>query len=108
MIAYRPLKATIGIEKATLMSFLLSGVLHEIAISLSVRAGYGLPMLYFIIHAAALNLEDRSPFIKKVVRHRVLSRIWVMAILLMPLPLLFHRDFMTAVAIPFRDLILGV
>jgi hypothetical protein len=106
LIAYRPLKTKIGVEKAVIVSFLLSGLLHEIAISLPVRAGYGLPLIYFGIHAFAMHLEAKSPIIQKITRHKFLSHVWVMTLLVLPMPLLFHPAFMQHVLIPLRTLLL--
>jgi hypothetical protein len=105
LVAYRPLRTKIGVENAMIVSFLLSGLLHEIAISLPVRAGYGLPMIYFGIHAVAMQLEAKSPVIQKIVRHKFLSHVWVMTLLVLPMPLLFHPAFMQHVLIPLRTLL---
>lgn len=108
LIAYRPLRTGIGTEKAVIASFLLSGLLHEIAISFPVRSGYGLPMAYFAIHAAVMHLEATSPVVQKIIAHRILSHAWVMAFLILPMPLLFHREFILNVLIPLRSLLLGI
>jgi alginate O-acetyltransferase complex protein AlgI len=105
-IAYRPLKRTMSTEKAMLLSFLLSGLLHETAISLPVNAGYGLPMLYFTLHALAMLAEAKSTQLQRLLRHPILSRIWVMSLLLLPLPLLFHQAFILQVLAPLRNLLL--
>lgn len=107
LIAYRPLKRKIGVEKAVIVSFLLSGLLHEIAISLPARAGYGLPLIYFGIHALAMHLEAKSPLIQKITRHKLLSHVWVMTLLVLPMPLLFHPAFMQHVLIPLRTLLVS-
>jgi alginate O-acetyltransferase complex protein AlgI len=106
LIAYRPLKVKIGVSAALFVSFLLSGILHEIAISFPVRAGYGFPLLYFAIHGIGMLLESRTLIMKKIVGHPVLSHIWVMTMLVVPLPLLFHRQFVAGVLEPLRDWIL--
>jgi alginate O-acetyltransferase complex protein AlgI len=106
VISYRPLKTKIGVDKAMMISFLLSGFLHEIAISLPVRTGYGLPMTYFAIHAFAMYLESKSRFIQKVLRHNVLSRVWVMVMLILPMPILFHPTFIGNVLVPLRMFLL--
>lgn len=108
LIAYRPLKGRLGTENAMIASFLLSGLLHEIAISLPVRTGYGLPMLYFSIHAAAMYAEERSYVVQKIIAHRFLSRVWVVTLLILPLPLLFHREFVLLVLVPLRNMLLMV
>jgi hypothetical protein len=100
LVAYRPLKSRIGERPALMISFLFSGLLHEIAISLPVNAGYGLPMLYFGIHAIAMYLESTSSFVRKINAHPVLSRVWVFTLLIAPLPLLFHEAFINKVLMP--------
>jgi hypothetical protein len=108
LIAYRPLREKVGPETAVILSFLLSGLLHEIAISFPVNAGYGLPMIYFSIHAAAMQAESKQAFVQRVISHPFWSHVWVMGLLIIPMPLLFHDAFMTNVLIPLRDLLLGV
>jgi alginate O-acetyltransferase complex protein AlgI len=49
MAVHRPLQRRLGRGPALLGSFLVSGLLHEVAISLPVRAGWGLPKLYFLL-----------------------------------------------------------
>ena len=88
---YRPLSPRFGRGAALLASFLLSGLLHEMAISLPVRAGFGLPLLYFAIHGA-LVLAERSAGRS--------SRIVTIAALLLPLPLLFHGPFLEGIVWP--------
>lgn len=105
-IAYRPLKQIMSTDNAMLLSFLLSGLLHEIAISLPVNAGYGLPMLYFTFHAAAMLAETKSTILQRLLKRPMLSHIWVMSLLILPLPLLFHPAFIHQVLIPLRQLIL--
>lgn len=106
LIAYRPLKTRIGVDHAMILSFLLSGLLHEVAISFPVRAGFGLPMIYFGIHAFAMHLETTSHLVQRIIRHKFLSHVWVMSLLILPMPLLFHAEFIQQVLIPLRTLIL--
>lgn len=105
-IVYRPLKTRVGKEKALITSFLFSGLLHEAAISLPVMAGAGLPMIYFLIQAFAMHLESHTALVQRIIRHKWLAHIWVMGLLIAPLPLLFHHHFINEVLIPLRDLIL--
>jgi len=78
-------------------AFVVSGLLHELAISLPVRAGFGLPTLYFAIHALAISLEPRLG----VRRWPSLpARMWTWSLLLAPLPLLFHQAFRDALVLP--------
>ena len=108
LIAYRPLKTPFGKSIAMITSFLLSGLLHEIAISFPVKSGYGLPFLYFVLHGGAMYAEGQLPFLQKVITHPFLSRAWVFAWLILPMPLLFHDRFVELVVRPLREIILGV
>ena len=50
LAVYRPLTGRLGRKGATAAAFLASGLLHELAISVPVLAGFGLPLCYFLLH----------------------------------------------------------
>lgn len=104
LIAFRPLKRKYGKLPSLIVAFLMSGLLHEIAISVPIRDAYGLPLCYFIIHALLMVLEASVNTIKGIVSHAVYSRIWVWLSIIAPLPLLFPRAFIVEV-LPIRDMI---
>ncbi|WP_158409276.1 membrane bound O-acyl transferase family-domain-containing protein [Fimbriimonas ginsengisoli] len=81
----------IGLRRAIFAVFLISGLLHEMAISYSVGAGWGGPMLYFAIQCLGLGLERRW---------RVRSKLWTLAWIFVPLPLLFHTPFRNQLIVP--------
>ncbi|HET8772459.1 MAG TPA: membrane bound O-acyl transferase family-domain-containing protein [Thermoanaerobaculia bacterium] len=89
---HRPVRRVAGGTAALFASFLASGLLHELAISVPVRAGYGLPTLYFLLHGALVGLERRFP--------RVASRAWTIFWLVAPLPILFHPPFLRGIVGP--------
>jgi alginate O-acetyltransferase complex protein AlgI len=102
---YRPLSGAVGKPSALVAAFLFSGLLHELAISLPVRAGFGLPLLYFAIHGLLMLAEramERAG--RPVDRSAALGRAWTTFWLLAPLPILFHRPFLRGVVWP----ILGI
>ena len=102
---YRPLSAAVGKPPALVVAFLFSGLLHELAISLPVRAGFGLPLLYFGIHGALMLVErglERAG--RPVYRRAAVGRAWTTFWLVAPLPILFHRPFLRGVVWP----ILGI
>jgi hypothetical protein len=107
LVAYRPLKGALGVDKAMFASFLLSGLLHEMAISLPVKSGYGLPLLYFVIHGLVMEAEGKMPLVKRIITHPILSHGWVMTWLILPLPLLFHHAFIQEVITPLRNNLLN-
>jgi alginate O-acetyltransferase complex protein AlgI len=58
-LAFRPLARRFSVNRATLGVFLISGILHDLVISLPARAGYGLPTAYFLFQGIAV-LAERS------------------------------------------------
>ncbi len=83
------------------LAFVASGLLHELAISLPVRAGFGLPLLYFVLHGGLTLGEDALGRAKRPTESfGWLSRVWVIGWLLLPLPILFHPWFLRGVAWP--------
>lgn len=88
---FKPLIRKVGVRWAGFIAFMLSGLLHEIAISLSVMKGFGLPMLYFVLHGILMQLE------KKLFKKRKPGTWWVVASLVLPLPVLFHPYFVNEV-----------
>jgi hypothetical protein len=102
---YRPLLSAIGQRGATLAAFAASGLLHELAISVPVKAGYGLPTLYFLLHGvlvlAERGLERRG---QPISRLGWAARLWTLGWLALPLPLLFHPPFLRGVVWPLIGL----
>jgi alginate O-acetyltransferase complex protein AlgI len=90
---FRPLARRIGRAGALAATFLFSGILHELAISLPAGGGWGSPTLYFMIHGLAVMGERRTG--------RKAGRLATAALVLLPLPLLFHGPFRTEVILPW-------
>lgn len=102
---YQPLVRVGGRRPALAASFLGSGLLHELAISVPVRAGYGLPMAYFILHGTLMMIEARLAKANRPIdRVPWVGRIWTLTWLLAPLPVLFHRPFLAGVVWPLIGL----
>ena len=94
---FRPLVRRLGTATGTLAGFLVSGVAHELVISVPARAGWGLPTLYFAIQGLGV-LVERSLFAKE--SHPILRRCYAWFLILAPAPLLFHRPFLENVLAP--------
>jgi hypothetical protein len=105
---YKPLKVYFGITTATIIAFLFSGLLHELAISVPVETGYGLPMLYFFIHGILLLIE--KVLAQKglpIGKNKWVGRAWVMFWLALPMPILFHKAFIKGVVWPLIQVYQG-
>ena len=55
----RPLTKHFGAETGNLAVFLVSGLLHELVITLPIGAGYGLPTLFFVIQGMLVWVEKK-------------------------------------------------
>ncbi|BBH20411.1 hypothetical protein Back11_17560 [Paenibacillus baekrokdamisoli] len=102
---YRPLAAVVGKNSAVFLAFIFSGVLHELAISLPVRSGFGWPMLYFLLHGIAMLLETALSRIGlPISKWPWLGRAWTMAWLILPITILFHPTFLKEIVWPIIDI----
>lgn len=102
---FRPAAARFGARWALGLVFLVSGVVHDLVISLPAGAGYGGPTLFFAIQAGGV-LVEHSPSGKRLGLGQGLAGwAFTMLLVLAPLPLLFHRPFVEQVVLPMlRDL----
>lgn len=92
IVVHRPIRDRFGPNTALAASFLASGLLHELAITVPIGAAYGLPTLYFALHGLGVALERRMPAAP--------GRVWVFLWLVLPLPLCFPPAFLRAVIAP--------
>jgi hypothetical protein len=102
---FRPLKNKIGGAAALMLAFMFSGLLHELALSVPVNSGYGLPLLYFLIQGSVV-LFEKLLISRKVrfLQNRVIAAIWIFFWLVVPMPLLFHPEFIKQIVWPLSGL----
>jgi len=88
-----------------LTGYVFSGLVHELAISVPSRGGYGLPTLYFAIQGLAMLIERTAD--KRSVRltRGLRGWIWTATVTVPAASLLFHPPFIRAVVLPVVDLI---
>lgn len=98
---FQPLTRRHGPSVALLTGFVVSGLIHELAITLPARSGFGGPTMFFAIQSAWVFVE-RSAWGKGFGLGRGL-RGWVFTTvtLLAPLRLLFPNAFVTVIIVPF-------
>jgi hypothetical protein len=98
---FRPLAARWGPRPALVAGFFLSGLVHDLVISVSAGAGHGGPTLFFLIQAAAI-LFERSPLGKTLgLGEGWRGWIFTLLALIVPVFLLFHPPFIRNVMVPF-------
>ena len=78
--------------------FILSGILHEIGISYPAGAGWGGPLLYFILHGILTWIEPKIPLLKK---SPFINKLWLWLCIFIPFPILFHQAFLNAFIEPY-------
>jgi len=93
---YRPVANLAGKPAALGAGFLLSGVLHELAISLPARGGYGRPLAYFALQGGLVLIEKTLTSHGFSRQHRLATVI----ALVLPLPLLLIPQFLSAAIWP--------
>jgi alginate O-acetyltransferase complex protein AlgI len=100
-----PLHRRIGVTATGLLVFVLSGLIHDLVISVPARAGYGLPTAYFAIQGCGVSAE-RSVLGKRLgMQNGVLARIFTFVVTAGPAFWLFHPPFVLRVIIPFMKAI---
>jgi len=97
----RPLIGFLGTRGSMFAVFLVSGIFHELVITVPVKGGYGMPTLYFLIHGIAVVTEkDTWPdWVKKLM---------ALFLVVIPLPLLFPEKFTQEIIMPCLTFTAGV
>lgn len=96
----RPLTSTLGTTAALAAVFLVSGLLHEVAISIPAAAGYGWPTLYFLVQAGGMFVE-RSRWGRAIGLGRgAVGWCFTALVIVGPVLWLFHGPFLRSVIGP--------
>ncbi len=94
---FLPVHARFGPAAAIWATYLFSGVIHDVVLSIPAGSGYGLPTLYFLIQGLGTVLERRMNLAK---RGMLLRRAVTLAWVVLPAGLLFHGGFIRTVILP--------
>jgi predicted DCC family thiol-disulfide oxidoreductase YuxK len=97
---FKPLSRAIGPRRAILSVFLVSGLLHELVISLPARGGYGLPTAYFLLQGLGLLFERSQLGRRPGIGSRVRGWCYVALVAGVPAFWLFHPVFIHHVILP--------
>jgi len=102
---FKPLQKHTGASVAGLLVFVVSGLIHDLVISVPARGGYGLPTAYFIVQGLGVMFE-RSGLARRIGLQRKLpARIFTLVVTAAPAFWLFHPPFVDRVIIPFMQVI---
>lgn len=81
----RPIESIAGKSAGVMAVFFMSGLLHEVAITLPVMSGFGLPTFYFTLHGVLTLLEKKW--------NRPLGKIPTLICVILPMGCLFPEKF---------------
>ena len=91
-LVFEPVRRWTSAPVALLAVFAVSGLLHELVISLPARGGYGLPTVYFLIQGVGLLVE------RKLRESYRPAFTWIVVV--GPVYWLFHPPFIERVVLP--------
>jgi hypothetical protein len=98
---FRPLSAKIGVQGAFCTGFVISGLVHDLVISVPAGGGYGGPTLYFLLQAGAIFAERSRLGRRLGLGHGWRGWLFTAFTLAAPACLLFHPPFVQEVILPF-------
>jgi hypothetical protein len=104
-LIFRPLHKPVGAAAASLLVFVVSGLIHDLVISLPARGGYGLPTAYFILQGIGVTLERSSLGNRLGLRKGLSAWLYLLIVTAAPAFWLFHPPFVLRVILPFMHAI---
>jgi Membrane bound O-acyl transferase family len=100
-LAFRPLLGQWGMRGAVAAVFILSGLFHELVLSVPAGGGFGLPTLFFVLQLAAVTFE-RTPTGRWLGLGRGWTgRVYVWVLTITPAYAVFHRAVLDRVMFPW-------
>lgn len=96
----RPVARRWNASLAQWACFVFSGLVHELAISVPARGGYGLPMAYFLLQAIGVSVERSSWGVLCGLRRGVRGWLFALFVIGPASFFLFHPPFITRVILP--------
>jgi len=107
-LVFRPLHKSLGSGGAGFLVFVLSGLIHDLVISVPARGGYGLPTLYFVIQGVGVAVERSGVGKQLGLRHGMKGWLFMAVTTTAPAFCLFHPPFVRNVILPFMKAIHAV
>ncbi len=98
---FLPFRRTLGPVGALAVGFLVSGLVHEVVITVPSGGGYGLPTLYFALQAIGLLIERSRVGQAMGLGRGLIGRVFAVVVVAATCPLLFPPPFVLNVIRPF-------
>ena len=99
-LVFRPVLRRTTLPIAVLTVFLVSGLVHELVITLPARGGYGLPTLYFLLQGFGLLLEHRHLGRRLGLGSKLAGRAFMLVVTAGPVFWLFPPVFVHHIILP--------
>lgn len=100
-LIFTPACRRFGPRGALWLGFFVSGLVHELIISVPARGGWGGPTLYFLLQALGLTLQRSRPLRRRGFAAGARGWLWTMLFTAGPAFILFHPPFVERVMLPF-------
>jgi Membrane bound O-acyl transferase family len=100
-LIFRPTYRRLGGVAAGFLVFVVSGLIHDLVISVPAHGGYGLPTLYFVLQGAGVMIERSGLGRLTGLGHGVRGWCFMTLFLVTPVFWLFHPWFVLRVILPF-------
>jgi D-alanyl-lipoteichoic acid acyltransferase DltB (MBOAT superfamily) len=104
---FRKIAPRFGLTTAVLATFVVSGLVHELVISVPAGGGYGFPTAYFVIQGASVLFEHSRFGAGIGLRRGLIGRAFTIVVTAAPAFWLFHPLFVRNVILPFLRTIGG-
>lgn len=90
-----------GVRVATMLTFIVSGLIHDLIITIPAGGGYGLPTVYFTLQGAGMLFEHSRAGARSGLRSRCAGRLFAWVVIAGPAFALFPPVFVSQVMVPF-------
>lgn len=100
-LIFGPLHRRLGVRAAGFLVFVVSGLIHDLVISVPAHGGYGFPTGYFVLQGVGVLVERSSLGKRLGLREGVRGWLFMAVFTAGPAFLLFHPPFVLRVIIPF-------
>jgi len=104
-LIFQPLHKQLGVATAGFVVFVVSGMLHDLVISLPARGGYGFPTAYFVLQGLGTAVERSAIGRRCSLRQGLRGWLFLLVVTAGPVYWLFHPPFVQHVILPFMHAI---